>query len=314
MTLAPAILATVAVAAIIYHFCYSLFFSSLARIPGPKSFAWTKLKLAYEDYKGTRTRTIHALHAEYGPVVRVGPNEVAFSSTTAMRSIYGAGSGFERTSFYRMFEAYGRKNMFSFSTVREHGDRKKLFAHAYAKSTMLKGANAAMVLQKAKLFLDLLNRECPDSEIFSTLHYFSLDNITEFLYGNFGKTACLEGSKKDRELIGDIVDVARRKLSWYSVHFPGFTNWLYSRTGVMACIARQIYPMNEPTTYTGIRSHAKKACQAFSQASESEKARETSLIAKLWTHHYSNKEGGLDDLDIASEVKTTPERTRGRIS
>ncbi|KAJ5666159.1 uncharacterized protein N7477_008607 [Penicillium maclennaniae] len=273
MTVAPAILATVAVAAIIYHFCYSLFFSSLARIPGPKSFAWTKL-------------TIHALHAEYGPVVRVGPSEVTFSSTTAMRSIYGAGSGFERMSFYRMFEAYGRKNMVSFSTVREHGERKKLFAHSYAKSMMLKGDNAAMVLQKAKLFLDLLAREGPDSEIFSTLHYFSLDNITEFLYGNFGKTACLEGSKKDRELIGDIVDVARRKLSWYSVHFPGFTNWFYSRTGVMACIARQIYPMEAPTAYT---------------------AREASLIAKLWTHHYSNKEDGLDDLDIASEVKTTPE-------
>lgn len=301
MSVASAALATFVVGVVLYHLLSSLLFSPLSRIPGPKSFALTRAKLAYEDYKGTRTRKIHALHQKYGPVVRIGPNEVSFNSISALRTIYGAGSGFERTSFYRMFEAYGRKNMFSFSTVKEHGERKKLFAHAYAKSALLKGANATMLEHKAKLFLDLLEREGPTSEIFSTLHYFSLDNITQFLYGKFGKTACLEGSQADRELIGDIVDIARRKLSWYSVHFPDFTKWLYAQTGMTGCIARRFYPMALPTTYTGIRLHAMKACQAYSQASEDEKEDQSSLIAKLWAHHRSHKENGMDDLDIASE-------------
>lgn len=241
-----------------------------------------KLRLAREDYNGTRTRKLNALHKQYGPVVRIGPNEVTFNSTSALRAIYGAGSGFERTEFYRMFEAYGRKNMFSFAGVKEHGERKKMFAHAYAKSVMLRGENAAMIERKVKLFLELLEREGRESEIFSTLHYFSLDNITEFLYGRFGRTACLEGVGKDRALISDIVDTARRTLSWYTVHFPGFTEWLYSRTGIMACVARRFYPMRRPTTYTGIRLHAMKACQAFSKAPLSERNSESALIAKLW--------------------------------
>ncbi|KAJ5691997.1 hypothetical protein N7462_001420 [Penicillium macrosclerotiorum] len=293
--------ATFTAAFLIYRLCHCLLFSPLRRVPGPTSFALTGARLSFEDYRGTRTRKIFSLHQKYGPVVRVGPNEISFNSLSSLRAIYGAGSGFERTEFYKMFEAYGRKNLFSFSSVKEHGDRKKLFAHAYAKSVMLKGENAAMVERKAKLYTDLLGDEDSVNEIFASLHYYSLDNITEFLYGRFGKTSCLEGSQQDRELIIDIVDTARRKLSWYSVHFPGFTKWLYSRSGALSCIAQHFYPMKKPTTYTGIRLHAAKACQAFAQVPESEKLEETSLIAKLWRHHHSQKENGMDDLDIASE-------------
>ena len=301
MSLLPAAAATFVAGFVLYYLCEGLFFGPLARIPGPKTFALTSLSLAYEDYKGTRTRKINALHNKYGAAVRVGPNEVAFNSLSALRTIYGAGSGFERTSFYRMFDVYGRKNMFSFHTVKEHGERKKMFAHAYANSAMLKGVTAALVENKVKLFLELLQREKETSEIFSALHYFSLDTITEFLYGNFGKTSCLEGSAKDRDLLGDIIDIARRKLSWFAVHFPAFTDWLYSRTGIMGYIAKQFYPMQKPTTYTGIRLHAMKACLAYSQASPQEKVDQSPLIAKLWNHHRSEKEGGIDDMDIASE-------------
>lgn len=278
-----------------------LLFGQLARIPGPKLFGLTGLRLAYEDYKGTRTRTIHALHDKYGTAVRVGPNEVAFNSLSALRTIYGAGSGFERTDFYNMFTVYGRKNMFSFPGVKAHGERKKLFAHAYAKSAMLKGATASMVENKVKLFLQLLERENSTCEVFSILHYFSLDTITEFLYGRFGKTSCLEGVAKDRALIGDIIDIARRKLSWFSVHFPSFTEWLYSRTGSMGYIAKRFYPMQKPTTYTGIRLHAMTACLAYSTASEQEKIDQSLLIAKMWKHYQPDKENGIDEMDIASE-------------
>lgn len=301
MSLSIAAAFTFIVAVLLYHLCSSLFFSPLARIPGPKSFALTGARLACEDYKGGRTRKINALHRKYGPVVRVGPNEVTFNSTSALRAIYGAGSGFERTGFYQMFEAYGRKNMFSFHTVKEHGERKKLFAHAYAKSAILKADTASMIENKVRLYLELLGRDGGTNEIFSSLHYFSLDAITDFLYGKFGKTACLEGMEKDRALIGDIMDIARRKLSWYAVHFPSFTRWLYSRTGISGCIARQFYPMQLPTTYSGIRLYAMKSCQAYSKASADAKANESALISKLWKHHRTEKENGMDDLDIASE-------------
>lgn len=296
--------ATVSVALLFYQICSSVLSRPLARMPGPKSFAFTRLRLMYEEYKGTRTRKINALHREYGSVVRVGPDEVAFNSISAMRAIYGAGSGFERTDFYHIFAAYGRGNMFSFTSARQHAQRKKIFASAYAKSVMLKGENAGMIEAKVRKYLDLLEREGRTNNIFSSLHYFSLDNITEFLYGDFGKTSCLDGTEEDRALLRDVMEspAASRKLAWFSIHLPKFTAWLYSRTGIMGYIARQFYPMQKPTPYTGIRTHAMKAYKAFSNASASERAQQLpSLIFTLWKHHATQKEGGLDDLDIASE-------------
>lgn len=202
-----------------------------------------------------------------------------------------------------MFSAYGRQNMFSFSSVKQHGERKKLVAHAYAKSTMLRGDTAHTIETKVRKFIELLEREggTQSIDIFSTLHYFSLDNITDFLYGDFGRTACLDGVEKDRALLHDIMATGSRSLSWFTVHHPKFTAWLYSRKGLMGCIARQFYPFQGPIPYTGIKLHAMKAFQAFKNASAEEKAKSSSLVSRLWKHHFSQKEGGLDDLDIASE-------------
>jgi hypothetical protein len=202
-----------------------------------------------------------------------------------------------------MFSAYGRQNMFSFSSVKQHSDRKKLFAHAYAKSTMLKGETARMIETKVRGFMELLDREGDGQsiDIFSTLHYFSLDNITEFLYGDAGKTACLEGVQKDRALLRDIMTTGSRRLSWFNVHHPKLMTWLYSRTGFTGCVARRFYPFQGPIPYADIKLHAMNAFQIFSNFSAEEKAKQPSLVSKLWKHHLTQKEGGLDDLDIASE-------------
>src|ERR1700710_1422892 len=152
--------ATICVTFVLYHICWPLFFSPLAQIPGPKSFAITKLRLAYEDYRGTRTRTIHRLHQDYGSVVRAGPNEVSFNSLTALRQIYGAGSTFGRPgSFYRVFDVYGQPHMFTFYSSTEHSARKKTMSRMYAKSTILSGPVANSIQSKAKQFLDLIKSD-----------------------------------------------------------------------------------------------------------------------------------------------------------
>lgn len=281
---------------------HPLFLSKIGRIPGPKLYAITKWRLAFEDWKGSRSRTILKLHLQYGPVVRIGPDEVSFNSLSALRTIYGAGSGFERTPFYSMFDVYGRKNLFTFFSVKDHGDRKKLIAHAYSKSVMIRGPEAAMISSKVKDYLNLIDENPVDAEeIFKNLHYFSIDAITDFLYGAFGKTGCLVGNLADRGLLNDIMHISRRKLSWFAVHLPGFTKWMYTRSGAFEKLLSNVYPMQKPTTYTGIREHALQACYRFKASSSEKKLAQDTIISKLWQHHVSQKAGGLDDLDIASE-------------
>ncbi|KAI3116590.1 hypothetical protein CBS147333_214 [Penicillium roqueforti] len=287
-----------------------LFLSPLSRVPGPKAFALTKWRLAYEDWKGARTRTIHHLHQKYGPVVRIGPDEVSFNSLAALRTIYGPGSKYGRTGFYRMFDVYGRQNLFTFHSAVEHGQRKKLLSYAYSKSTMLKEPSTGMVEEKARKYMALIDAEPGHvSEIFSTLHYYSLDNITEFLYGRYGSTSALEGSEPHRALIGDILDPSRRKLSWFTVHLNTVTKWLYSRTNTMETVVQPLLPMQKPATYTGIREFALQAYRSFRSDMEmsekegrpSEEAEGSSILERLWAYHQTHKTDGLDDLEIASE-------------
>ncbi|KXJ87268.1 putative benzoate 4-monooxygenase cytochrome P450 [Microdochium bolleyi] len=284
--------------------------SPLRHIPGPKSYATTKWRLALDDWRGTRTRDIHALHGEYGTAVRVGPNEVSFSSLSALRTIYGAGSGFERTEFYRIFDVYGRQNLFTFADTRRHADRKKILAHAYSKSVILSPAAPAkaVVERNAKSFLRLIETE-PElaSEIFHSLHWFSLDSITGFLYGEgHGGTHALKGDEYDRAMLDDILDPARRKLIWGLMHVKTYTRWLYSQTGALekAVSALGLLPMKKPASYTAIRAHALKSWTEFevdvkTQASAREDA---SIMQKLYKHSTSGKEPRMDGLDIASEA------------
>lgn len=239
-------------------------FSPLRRVPGPIFFAATEWRLAYEDWRGRRTRTIAKLHSKYGSTVRIGPNEVSFNSLSALKAIYGPGSRFGRTAFYRMFEVYGEQNLFTFHSSEEHGTRKKLLSHAYSKSSILHDKTTKMVEEKARRYIELIDKEPGAvSDVFLSLHYYSLDNITNFLYGDSRSTSALQGSEEHRALISDVMHPSRRRLSWCWVHVPSITRWLYSRTGRMGQLVKPILPMQLPTTYTGIRTFALHAFNKF---------------------------------------------------
>lgn len=304
------LLSLASLVAAVYHFVIEpLVVNPKSKIPGPKLYALTKWRLALDEYRGDRTRAIHALHLTYGPVVRIGPDEIHCNSLNALRTIYGAGSGFERTWFYNMFDVYGKRNLFTFHTVKEHSDRKKLVANAYSKSLMLKGYAARMVQDKVSQYIALIESHGDrPHEIFSSLHYFSIDAITHFLYGTkYGGTSALRGNAQDRALLNDIIDPTRRFLSWFAVHLPSFTKWLYTREGLTEHLLTPIMPMQKPTTYTGIRKHALNAFEGFQRAAQADPSiasEEPTIISRLWASHQSVKgsgRGSLDSMDIASE-------------
>lgn len=254
--------------------------SPLRRVPGPTSFAITKWRLAYEDWRGRRTRTIAQLHSKYGPAVRIGPDEISFDSLSALKTIYGPGSRFGRTAFYRMFDVYGEQNLFTFHSSEQHGARKKLLSHAYSKSAILQDKTTRMVEDKVRRYIELIEKE-PNavSDVFLTLHYYSLDNITRFIYGDSGSTSALQGNEAHRALISDVMHPSRRRLSWFWVHAPSITRWLYSRTGSVGEIVKPILPMQLPTTYTGIRTFALHSFNKYKLDRQNEKQGEAFRFA-----------------------------------
>ncbi|KAH7163383.1 cytochrome P450 [Dactylonectria estremocensis] len=79
---------------------YRLVFHPLASIPGPKLAAASSVWHAYQVRNGRMAHLGRILHRQYGPIVRVGPNEVWFDTKQAFQAIYSSGSGFEKSDFY----------------------------------------------------------------------------------------------------------------------------------------------------------------------------------------------------------------------
>ncbi|KAH8720948.1 putative sterigmatocystin biosynthesis P450 monooxygenase STCB [Beauveria bassiana] len=134
--------------------------SPLARLPGPSISKYTSLRLKWHEINATRTVYIHALHRRYGPVVRVAPNEVAFTSWAAIKEIYcSGGSGYDKTEFYDMFTIYGRRTMFTTLNKADHAKRKRILADRYANTNILKSASMDGIQERSAKFV----RRCASS-------------------------------------------------------------------------------------------------------------------------------------------------------
>jgi|SRR3569833_44117 len=67
---------------------FRLLFHPLAQVPGPRLAAITNAWQAYHVRNGRMFDLGRSLHKKYGPIVRVGPNEIWFDSQEAFRAIY----------------------------------------------------------------------------------------------------------------------------------------------------------------------------------------------------------------------------------
>ncbi|KAI0738891.1 cytochrome P450 [Daedaleopsis nitida] len=163
---------------------YRLWLAPLARLPGPTICALTRLPLMYHEFNGNRRRFIHALHLKYGPVVRVAPDEISFATREAVKEIYtSGGSGYDKHTFYVLFRAFDRTNMFSTIERGEHADKKKRFSERYSKTHIMSPDVASVVQEHATAFVTRISENLGTSQdVFALLHCFALDGITNHLF------------------------------------------------------------------------------------------------------------------------------------
>ncbi|KAI1163869.1 cytochrome P450 CYP682H1 [Nemania serpens] len=82
-----------AIARRLYVYFYRMFLSPLAKIPGPKLAGLTYLYEAYYEgwLGGQYFLRVTEMHKQYGPIVRITPNEVHFSDPEFLDTLYPAG-------------------------------------------------------------------------------------------------------------------------------------------------------------------------------------------------------------------------------
>lgn len=75
---------------------YAIFLDPLRWVPGPFSSRFTKVYVIRKAFKGELHTAYRDLHRKYGSVVRVGPNEVIVSDTSAIPKLYGVDNNFAK--------------------------------------------------------------------------------------------------------------------------------------------------------------------------------------------------------------------------
>lgn len=83
---------------------YNLFLHPLRSFPGPLLWRISPIPRAYWLMRGKLSYKVAELHERYGPIVRIMPREIAFSSPEAWNDIYGhRKAGAEEFAKYRRF-------------------------------------------------------------------------------------------------------------------------------------------------------------------------------------------------------------------
>ncbi|KAK3985825.1 hypothetical protein QBC44DRAFT_150477 [Cladorrhinum sp. PSN332] len=72
---------------------YNVYFHPLSHIPGPRSWGASRLPFVRALLKGTIVHDFQKLHRQYGPVLRIAPDEVTFADPDAYNDILQTRSG-----------------------------------------------------------------------------------------------------------------------------------------------------------------------------------------------------------------------------
>ncbi|EMD39904.1 hypothetical protein CERSUDRAFT_150666 [Gelatoporia subvermispora B] len=194
--------------------------SPLARLPGPYISLVSGLYLVYKEYTRQRRLWIHELHLKYGPIVRLSPNEVSFASWDAIKEIYvSGGSGYDKTSFYSLFENFGTKNVFSMLDKGTHAVAKRRFIDRYNKSSVMQPDVVSGIREHAANFMSKCTEISGESaNIYLYLHCYALDCITYHLFHPHGLHSLIDAA--DREKVIELSYRDTLKSQYFQYYMP----------------------------------------------------------------------------------------------
>ncbi|KAK0190790.1 cytochrome P450 monooxygenase [Armillaria mellea] len=120
----------------VHVYVYWLDWYDLRRYPGPFLAKFSYLWLVWTGWTLRRSQILHEMHKKYGPIVRISPAELSFSSSAAFSSIYSRGSGVAKSSFYDAFATIGLPSIFATRQKNQHGQKRRMMYHFFTPKTV----------------------------------------------------------------------------------------------------------------------------------------------------------------------------------
>lgn len=201
---------------LVYFLLHPWYISPLRKIPGPWYAVYTKWWLVYKTWTGVRAKTIHELHLQYGPWVRVAPDEVSTADSEAIIPIYGVNSDFVKTDFYT-YQLRAIPELFTMSDRKAHARRRRELAHLFSMSTIKEYED--VIARNVRECMDLIGTEGKEgkpSNLYDWWHYLSMDIICDLSFG-FGFNMLHEGATNPyiKDMYGSLeIEPVRWHFGW----------------------------------------------------------------------------------------------------
>ena len=167
---------------------YRLYLHPLSAFPGPLFAKLTSLWIYREAYCGTEASTLAALHAKYGPIIRVAPNELDIADGDAVDSIYVKSGGFLKAPCYRNFDIDGFPTILSAIDPSHHSTRSKPVLSLFAQTSIRDGKH--VIVGCVDRMVSRLEQEAEQSRksgkpvnILSCARSLAVDAVTNYLFG-----------------------------------------------------------------------------------------------------------------------------------
>ncbi|KAI0132090.1 cytochrome P450 ClCP1 [Xylariales sp. AK1849] len=175
---------------------YRAFFHPLRKYPGPFILRITHLPMSYNNIRGRSAFYVASLFDKYGPVVRLGPDNVGFIDAAAWKDIYGhkPGGHFEKVwEVYRQDAQKGPINILN-AYSEEHAMLRKWTAPNFSDRAMRE--QEPMIGGYVDLLMKRLGDHCQKGQIALNLRdwytFTTFDVIGKLMFSDdFG---CLETS------------------------------------------------------------------------------------------------------------------------
>jgi len=163
---------------------YRAFFSHLSSIPGPWPCRFTSLWIWYHSYLGHEASLITSLHAQYGPIVRIGPSSVVISDGAALNAIYNERGGFRKADCYANFDFEGHATIFSSRDGEYRALRSKAVTPLFSTSRIRAGQKT--IEECVRRFIERVRVEAQEGkpvDILNPCRSLAIDAVSSYLFG-----------------------------------------------------------------------------------------------------------------------------------
>ncbi|KAI4254187.1 MAG: hypothetical protein LQ352_003234 [Teloschistes flavicans] len=179
---------------------YSFQFGPLAKYPGPRLWAISRIPYVWTLAKGNLIQRTKELHDRYGPVVRIAPNELSFIDGKAWQDIYAHHQGrpnFPKNPLWSVRVHNGVSSILNANDA-DHARYRRLLSHAFSDRALKQ--QEYLLLRYIDLLVSRLAEKADSSDpvvdIVQWLNFTTFDIIGDLALGE--SFHCLEESRYHR--------------------------------------------------------------------------------------------------------------------